>query len=113
MRTGDNAAAWNQRSAFQNHARPVSETRPAAAIGVVAARTIREAARARRTRMCPIAATTSSRPMRPSTVAMVPSVMSAGVKGVHGFHADQEVTLSRLLMRARVSPEQAATMVTP
>ena len=71
------------------------------------------AARARRTRMCPIAAITRSRPINPRTVAMVPSVMSAGVNGAHGFHADNEFTFSRLLIRARVRPEQAATMVTP
>ena len=47
IRTGVRAAAWNQRRLFQNHDLPASETRPAAAIGPVAARTSRAAARAR------------------------------------------------------------------
>ena len=45
--TGVNAAAWNQRSDFQNQERVKSETSPAAESGPVAARTSSEAARAR------------------------------------------------------------------
>ena len=45
--TGVNAAAWNQRSDFQNQERVNSETRPAAASGPVAVSTSRDAARAR------------------------------------------------------------------
>ena len=56
--TGVNAAAWNQRSDFQNHARPVSPTRPAAEIGVVAASTTSAPARVSNTTKCAIAATT-------------------------------------------------------
>src|SRR5665647_3672657 len=40
IRTGVNAAAWNQRRLFQNQERPASATSPAAEIGVVADRTI-------------------------------------------------------------------------
>ncbi|ANH40551.1 hypothetical protein I601_4156 [Nocardioides dokdonensis FR1436] len=45
--TGVNAAAWNQRSDFQNQERVKSETNPAAASGPVATRTSSEAALAR------------------------------------------------------------------
>ena len=48
MSTGVNAAAWNQRSDFQNQERVKSETSPAAESGPVATRTSSEAARALR-----------------------------------------------------------------
>ena len=76
--SGVNAAAWNQRNAFQNQARVVSFTSPAAAIGAVATSTISAASRVRITSRCPIAAIHISRPITPSTVA------SAGVGDLLG-----------------------------
>ncbi len=113
IRGGVSAAAWNQRNDFQNQPRPKSVTSPAAAIGVTAASTSSEAARATITRVWPIAASHSSIPMMPRMTATVPLVMSLAVNGSQGSHSLQRVTLSSDCMRALVSPLQAATRVTP
>ena len=110
--TGVRAAAWNQRRLFQNHDRPASETRPAAAIGVAAASTISAPARVSMTRACPIAASTRKMPIRPRTVAIVPSVMSEVENGAHGCQADKASTWSSDRISALVSPPAAARTAT-
>ena len=106
--TGVNAAAWNQRSDFQNQDRPASETSPAAAIGVVAASTSRAPARVSMTSRCPIAARTRNRPMIPRTVATAASVTSWVLNAAHGCHCDQASTPMVAFMTARVRPPHAA-----
>ncbi|OPZ53564.1 MAG: hypothetical protein BWY91_01916 [bacterium ADurb.BinA028] len=112
MMTGVKAAAWNQRNAFQNQDRPPSQTRPAAAIGLVAARTSRAAPRVSMTSRCPKAAKMRKKPITPRTVAMVPSVMSAVENPVQGCQASIALTCSRASIRARVRPPAAATTAT-
>ncbi len=110
--SGEATAAWNQRNAFQNHARVVSFTSPAAAIGPVATSTISAASRARMTSRCPIAAIHTSSPMPPSTVAKAASVTCLGSKVAQGCQEFQEVTFSRDCMVARVRPPIAAVTAT-
>ena len=108
-----NAAAWNQRNAFQNQARVVSFASPAAAIGVVATITISAAARVSITSTCAIAAIQISRPITPSTVAVAGVGDLLGVDrrprlpGAPAGHVHQ-----RLHQRAGQAAEQAAVTAT-
>ena len=112
INTGVNAAAWNQRSDFQNQDRPASETSPAAAIGVVAARTSSAPARVSMTSRCPIAARTKNKPMIPRTVATAASVTSLVLNAAHGCHCDQASTPMVARITARVRPPHAASTAT-
>src|SRR5690606_28719963 len=79
-RTGDSAAAWNQRNDFQNQERENPLARPAAAIGPVATSTNRAPARASISTANPNAPSSRTTPMKPSSVARTPSVTSSTEK---------------------------------
>ncbi len=113
IRTGVNAAAWNQRKLFQNHARPPSQTSPDAAIGVVAANTINATARTIITSRCPSPASHNNSPITPNTVAREPSVMSSSENPCHGCHPAHTSTPSSRVINAVVNPAQAASTAAP
>ena len=106
---GVSAAAWVQRTLFQNQDWPTCETSPAAAIGAVAVRITRAAPRVSMTTRCPIAASTTKQPITPSTVARVPSLRSSTSTFPQGCHAAQVSTPSVARITALVSAEQAYT----
>ena len=105
---GVNAAAWNQRRLVHIQARPASETRPAAQIGVVAVSTSSAADTVKAISRCPTAARIRNGDITPNTVATVASVMSWVEKSAHGCHADHVSTPSRALINDAVRPWQAA-----
>ena len=109
---GVNAAAWNQRASFHSQVCPTSDTRPAAAIGLVTASTIRAAPRATMIRKNAIAAITRKPAQNPNTVASTASVTSSNANGVHGWNSRHVVTPSSGCINERVIAEAAARTAT-